>query len=369
MVNLRFLALIVVAAVFPHVLAKDLDIRFSKVVVDPQYNLSSIELPLTSTHYPISSETFQWLRYVLASTVIIPEVCEECYWSFDDLIEVAGGYPSHPSTDETSSYWTELEHVVEIQKLRRQNVDPKSIMPLPGAWVNFTIKEVADAVHDEFLGIFHIGLLTTWDKAKTIKIDRNIIPFGSIVDFIRSNCMLADLVTWAIARVGPSNFALKWHVGLARPEEVAFKIATGAITEGPSPSLVESIKAFNLSFATNFTAYPEGSPKHPSWPAMHSASSAASLWMPVLMLMTPEQYCQVQLTDYAIAYARTVAGVHYQADNLAGLKLGQEIVARLLPDFLHEKYGTSKTRVEAKIASLRFSWDDFLGSDCAKGLI
>ena len=369
MIDLRFLALIVVASISPHILAKDLDIRFSKVVVDPRYNLSSIELPLTSKDYPISLETFRWLRYVLASSVTIPESCKECYWSFDDLLEVAGGYPSHPSTDEASSYWTELEHVVEIQKLRRQNVDPKSIMPLPDAWEKYTIKDVTDAVHDEFLGIHHIGLLTTWDKAKTIKIDRDIIPLISTVDFIRSNCMLADLVTWAIARVGPSDFALKWHVGLARPEEVAFKIATGAITEGPSPSLVESIKAFNLSFATNFTAYPEGSPKHPSWPAMHSASSAASLWMPAVMLLTPEQYCQVQLTDYAIAYARTVAGVHYQTDNLAGLKLGQEILARLLPDYLHEKYGTSKTRVEAKIASLRFDWDDFLESDCAKGLI
>ena len=364
--NLRFLSL---AAVFPLALSTDLGIRFSKVVVDPRYNTSAIDLPLTSEHYPIEMETFRWLRYVFASTVIIPEVCTECHYKFDDLIKVAGGYPSHPSTDETSPYWKELAHVVRIQKLRRQNVDPKTIMPLPDAWKDFTIAQVAEAVHDEFLGIFHIGLISTWDKAKSIKIDRVVIPFVTVVDFIRSNCMLADLVTWTIARVGPSSFATKWYVGMARPEEVAFKIATGVITDGPSASLVKSIKSFNMSFATNFTAYPEGSPKHPSWPAMHSAASAASLWMPVVMQLTPEQYCQVQLTDYAIAYARTVAGVHYQMDNIAGLKLGQEIVARLLPDYLHEKYGSTKARVAAKIATLRFDWDNFLDSDCAKGLI
>jgi hypothetical protein len=43
--------------------------------------------------------------------------------------------------------------------------------------------------------------------------------------------------------------------------------------------------------------------------------------------------------DYAIAYARTVAGVHYQMNNIAGLKLEQDIVARLLPNFINENMG------------------------------
>ena len=90
----------------------------------------------------------------------------------------------------------------------------------------------------------------------------------------------------------------------------------------------------NLSAATNFTAYPEGSPRHPSRPAMHYAASAASLWMPVVVQMTPEQLCQVQLTDYAVAFARTVARVHYQADNIAGPKLGRQLIARFLSEDL-----------------------------------
>lgn len=43
---------------------------------------------------------------------------------------------------------------------------------------------------------------------------------------------------------------------------------------------------------------------------MHSAASSASLWLGVVLNLTEEQFCEVQKTDYAVAYARTVAGVH-----------------------------------------------------------
>jgi hypothetical protein len=61
--------------------------------------------------------------------------------------------------------------------------------------------------------------------------------------------------------------------------------------------------------------------------------------------------------------------VHYVSDNIAGLKLGQEIVARRLPGVLHERYGSNIERVQAKIEASRFDWSEFLESDCAKGLI
>ena len=364
---MHFLRLVV--AFVPLALSKDLGIRFSKVLPDPRYNTSNVDLPLTSEHYPIDTQTYGWLRNAIASTVLIPQACRECFWNITELIKFAGGYPSHPSTEEVNPFWGELLYVAKIQKLRRQNVDPKTIMPLPDAWADFTIAQVAEAVHDEFSGIHHIGLMTEWDKAKSIKIDSQVVPLVSNIDFLRGMVMLSDLVTWAIARVGPSSFELKWYAGLARPEEIAYKIATGEITKGPPECLVKSIKSLNLAAATNFTAYPEGSPRHPSWPAMHSAACAASMWMPVVMNLTPQQYCQVQLMDYAIAFARTAAGVHYQMDNMAGLKLGRELVARFLPGYLNEKYGSSKSAVKAKIASLSFDWDDFLDSDCAKGLI
>jgi hypothetical protein len=356
---------------FWHVVAaaKDLTVRFSKVSSIPQYNMTFSDLPLTSRHYPIQNTTYSWLRYTTGTSVMTFEKCYKCNWSVKRLIEMAGGLPFHPSKSSSSPYWKELLHVVRIQKLRRKGVDPKTIMPLPMAWKNYSIADVAEAVHDEFLGIYHIEMITKWRKEKAITMDREIVPFVSAIDFLRGVVLLGEMIMWAVTTVGPYNFALKWHTGLARPEEVAFQIASRNITIGPPPRLVRAIQSMNLEKATQFTAYPEGSPTHPSWPAMHSASCSASLWMPVVMKLTPQQLCQVQLTDYAIAYARTVAGVHYPIDNISGLKLGQEIVARLLPEYLHKRYGSSKSQVRKKIKWYRFEWNKFLDSDCAKGLI
>jgi membrane-associated phospholipid phosphatase len=358
--------ILLLSQLISHGLSKDLGIRYNKVAIDPRFNSSDIKLPLTSDDFPIQIETFRWLRFMIASTVVIPQTCFNCPWDFEELIGTIGGMPPYPSTDENDLFWEELAHVSKIQKLRREGVDPSLVMPLPDIWKEKTIGDIAEAVHDQFLGIHHIEQITKWSKAGMIKIDFNIVPLVSIVDFVRVNCMIADTLTWAIAQVGKINFGLKWHVGYPRPEEVAFMIATDKITQGPPATLVNEIKSFNISFATNFTAYPEGSPRHPSWPAMHSAASAVSLWLPAVLKLTPEQLCQVKLLDYAISYARTVAGVHYKTDNLAGLKLGQEIIARLLPKYLNETYGSSITRVTAKVESLRFDWGTFLESDCAK---
>jgi hypothetical protein len=54
----------------------------------------------------------------------------------------------------------------------------------------------------------------------------------------------------------------------------------------------------NLKSATDFTAYPEGSPTHPSWPAMHSASSAASFWLDIIMDLTEDQLCEARMLDW-----------------------------------------------------------------------
>jgi hypothetical protein len=65
-------------------------------------------------------------------------------------------------------------------------------------------------------------------------------------------------------------------------------------------------------------------------------------------------------------YARTVAGVHYPTDNVAGLKMGQEVLSHTLPGHLQERYGCDPVAVAAKIATLRFDWADFAKTDCAK---
>jgi hypothetical protein len=97
---------------------------------------------------------------------------------------------------------------------------------------------------------------------------------------------------------------------------------------------------------------------------MHSAASSASLWLPVVADLTPEQYCQVLRTDFAVAYARTVAGVHYHSDNIAGLNMGQEVISEKLAEHLAESFGSNPEVVEAKIRKWRFDWSTFDSRTC-----
>jgi hypothetical protein len=144
------------------------------------------------------------------------------------------------------------------------------------------------------------------------------------------------------------------------------QIQNGFLTvdDGVPLGVVSLVKAMNLTNATDFTHYQEGCPLHPSWPAMHSASSASSLWLAVVADLTPDQYCQVLRTDYAVSFARTVAGVHYTTDNIAGLNLGQKVLAEKLADHLSEKYGADHQAVQEKIDLLTFDWNTFDPFDC-----
>ena len=114
----------------------------------------------------------------------------------------------------------------------------------------------------------------------------------------------------------------------------------------------------NLQTPETFTAYDEGSPMHPSWPAMHSAQSALSFWLQVVAELTDDQWEETKLIDLSVAQARTIAGVHYTTDNIGGLNLGQEVVAKALPKYLAEKYGADPIKVMEKIEQVRFRWED-----------
>merc|ERR1712157_5860 len=91
---------------------------------------------------------------------------------------------------------------------------------------------------------------------------------------------------------------------------------------------------------------------------MHSAASALSMWLPVVTRLKVTQRVESKVMDLAISIGRTVAGVHYNSDNIAGLKMGQEVVARELPRYLATKYGADPMKVRNKIQKLRFNWDE-----------
>jgi hypothetical protein len=79
------------------------------------------------------------------------------------------------------------------------------------------------------------------------------------------------------------------------------------------------------------------------------------LYLAVVLDLTPEQIKEARRLDYAVATFRSVAGVHYDTDNRAGLTLGQEVMARQLPDYL-AKFGADPEKVRAKIAQVRHNW-------------
>jgi hypothetical protein len=120
-----------------------------------------------------------------------------------------------------------------------------------------------------------------------------------------------------------------------------------------------AVHALPIRKAEDFTAYPEGCPFHPAFPGMHGANGGPSLWMAVVLNLNDAQLCQVRLTDYAVGYGRTVAGVHYPDDNIIGLNLAQEILSRALPHYLSDKYGSDPSVVRRKIKKVRYDWRTF----------
>ena len=166
---------------------------------------------------------------------------------------------------------------------------------------------------------------------------------------------------------------LQYNDANCAPEDIPQDVIDDITNHFPEINPIRTnIPAEDVLEATKFTQYEnEGSPKHPSYPAMHSASSSAALWVAtVIDLDSPAAANIIEealLTDYAVAYARTVAAVHYPGDNVAGLRLGQEVLSRLLPDQLSgrtgSRYGGNKNEIIKKIDRIKaekwVDWDAF----------
>ena len=329
--------------------------------------------PLLKYDYPISKngndDVWKFLKDETdAASVVNVKKDFEVIYDVKDLIDKVGGEPQHPNNDNTSSYWEELREVIEMRGKEDKNPASTELskqMQLPLRWENYTVYDVAEAVHDEYPGLHQAEFLedlVVQRKYGEIEFDNKALSKRSGTRFLRGIVALADLHTWSVGVVAPHNFGAKWYAGRARPEEVAFKIYKSEIAEDYVPAdIFDSIKnmPWPLDKATDFTQYPEGSPMHPSWPAMHSAASNISFWLQVIMKLTPKQLCEAKKVDYAVAYARTVAGVHFPNDNLAGLNMGQEIVSRALPEHLDTKYDSNKNYVREQVFKKRFDWKDY----------
>lgn len=335
------------------------EVRFNKFFFTSSNVYPQGFKPLKKDDYPISGLTNSTLRLSDAYSVVTLDDFEVNY-NVPRLISKVGGLPSHPDGDLNAPYWDLLREVIRIQKIRLQNPNDDTLFPKPARWQNANLNEVAEFVHDELPGSLQSDLLSDILKGihGAVRLDLNIIPYRSNAMFLRKDFLFAFMNGWAMSVVGPHNFAAKWHVGRARPEEVIWLIRKGKI-QGVPNDIQRDIRQMNLRSAADFTAYEEGCPKHPSWPAMHAATASTSFWMSIVMNLNDEQLCELRKTDYAISYARTIAGVHYTDDNIAGLNLAQEVLARALPRFLKEKYNANPVSVARKVRLWRFDWRNF----------
>lgn len=319
---------------------------------------------MTMDDYPMRGEVGKRLqKESTGDSIILLDDFELKGQSPLSFIEAAGGEPPRPGTP---AFWDEFRKVMEVQIDRNNKKDVNEYFTLPMVWEGFSMEDAADAVKKEYPGLWQQQVIE-WAWGQGIEIDYKLIPFRSKVDFIGKVIRMVNINAWAIGTVAPMNFHIKWHIGMPRPEEIAWGITTGDIKQEDVPEdIYFTIKAMQLKNQFDFGAYKDvGSPKHPSWPAMHSAASVASLWLAVLAdNITDEIYCEALRTDYAVAFGRTVGGVHYEMDNTAGLNIGQETLRRNLADFLVVNYNGDRAYIEKKIEKFTHDWRKFDSATC-----
>lgn len=170
--------------------------------------------------------------------------------------------------------------------------------------------------------------------------------------FTNKAVLLSDVLGWAARAVSPNSFATKWHFMVARPEEVVAAVLAGTISAPwEITCLIRSLGDLALLTADprTLTAFPEGSPGHPSYNAMHAAAAGAQLAVAqtLLNLNTPN-LMHLQRAAGGMSYYRTWAGVHYPMDNASGLWLGYETVRRGLPAHLAQ-FGADPAAVQAAL--------------------
>jgi hypothetical protein len=264
---------------------------------------------------------------------------------------------THPDDANPGQFWSEFEEVVAAQLLRERGAKTSDIMTVHPLFEQDETMEVsAQRVRQDFPTHFPTLQIVKWIDDKRLTLDANIVQHprcNAGVEFVNGEVALGELVGWAVATVSPAAFATKWFVGRARPEEVAYSISSDAGDLDAPTRIRNMIDSMAMVNGQDFTAYKAaGSPIHPSYPAMHSAASSLSTWIEVVANLDQAQRNEARLLDYSISYFRTLAGVHYESDNRAGLALGQRILQEKLPTHLADRYScdeTSKREIESYV--------------------
>ena len=100
------------------------------------------------------------------------------------------------------------------------------------------------------------------------------------------------LTTFKFGKYTHRDAVREYLSGQPRPEEICASVLNrdiSVLTLEPTTKLREELIKLGIHSQEEFTAYPEGSPNHPSWPAMHAAVSTISLCLSVICDLTDRQ--------------------------------------------------------------------------------
>ena len=149
-------------------------------------------------------------------------VRDEHYYAIEHCIgdllrSIHAANPKYPVPHDTSApFWKELEHVVDVQILRR--ADPTALarnaitnLMLPHNWLEFSLADMAEAVRDEppcyWQAILLRDMLKDVVKYGPLVVDDKIIYWdGGSVEFLHGVILLHDLCMWSVMHVSNYNF-------------------------------------------------------------------------------------------------------------------------------------------------------------------
>jgi hypothetical protein len=213
--------------------------------------------PLMASDYPIADPKATILkRETLADSVISPGDYQ-LFGATPDTWMTLVKPPTYPSGDTNAPYWNELRQVIRVQIARRNGDDPFTISRWPDLWSDFDLKDIAKAVDREYPASLQQQLILQVFSQGGLKMDGNMVEFRSMVDFVGTQVRIAALNTWAVEAIAPITFMLKWAVGMPRPEEMAWLIASRqyGVKDGVPEDIIDSLVGMDLTHAGEFTAY------------------------------------------------------------------------------------------------------------------
>jgi hypothetical protein len=254
--------------------------------------------------------------------------------------------PIQPTYPESPKYWALFQDTLDhLSAAKTKSKYVSGVAPCLER-AGYTRADLcAEAVHNDWpsdlmkLAAKHVTKSSPW---------RDLGLEGVFTDKLVLLDHLIAIAGWAVSA---NSLAIKDHFKVPRPEEVAGAIARGEIE---CPELLKSQLWDFPGWSSvkedqrTFTMYPEGSPLHGSWNAMHSAAASAQRTViSVMLAMTRDDYMHTLLTMENVGGFRKSAGVHTEEDNLLGYWLGQFITEKWLHYFIEDIGGDSLKVVEA----------------------